>query len=91
MRESNESFDVTQASHTEGEETPFVLNEPTKITLITVGVVAAVVSAATVAYIFWRRSQHLPPQVESVQQLLDRYHEQVRHLQDRLDELSSPA
>jgi hypothetical protein len=67
MRESNESFDVTQASHTEGEETPFVLNEPTKITLITVGVVA------------------------SVQQLLDRYHEQVRHLQDRLDELSSPA
>ena len=58
-------------------------------TLVIVSVVAAVVSAATVAYFFWRRSQDLTPRVHSVQQLMDRCHDQLRDLHHRLDELSS--
>lgn len=60
-------------------------------TLIIVSVVAAVVSAATVAYFFWRRSQDLTPRVHSVQQLMDRCHDQLRDLHHRLDELSPAA
>ena len=52
-----------------------------------VGVVAAAVSAATAAYIFWSRSRHLVPQVETVQDLLDRAHDQVRDIEHRLNEL----
>jgi cytochrome c-type biogenesis protein CcmH/NrfG len=59
--------------------------------LIVVSVVAAVVSAATVAYFFWRRSQDLTPRVHSVQQLMDRCHDQLRDLHHRLDELTSAA
>lgn len=58
-------------------------------TLVIVSVVAAVVSAATVAYFFWRRSQELTPRVHSVQQLMDRCHDQLRDLHHRLDELSA--
>jgi hypothetical protein len=56
-----------------------------------VGVVAAAVSAATAAYIFWSRSRHLAPQqVETVQELLDRCHTQVRNIEQHLHELSQP-
>lgn len=54
---------------------------------IVVGVVAAAVSAATAVYIFWKRQQHLVPQVETVQDLLERCHAQVRSIEQRLGEL----
>lgn len=60
-------------------------------TYIVVGVVAAAVSVATAAYIFWSRSRHLAPHVETVQDLLDRCHDQVRDIERRLGELHSPA
>ena len=62
-----------------------------KPTYLVVGVVAAAVSAATVAYIFWSRSRHFSPQAESVQQLLDRCHDQVRAIEQRLGELTQPT
>jgi hypothetical protein len=62
-----------------------------KPTYLVVGIVAAAVSAATVAYIFWARSRHLSPQAESVQQLLDRCHDQVRAIEQRLGELTPPS
>jgi hypothetical protein len=65
--------------------------ESSQTTLIIVSVVAAVVSAATVAYFFWRRSHDLTPRVHSVQQLMDRCHDQLRDLHHRLDELTSAA
>jgi hypothetical protein len=60
-----------------------------KQTYIVVGVVAAAVSAATAAYIFWRRQNQLAPQVETVQDLLDRCHAQVRSIEQRLGELNA--
>lgn len=63
--------------------------ENNKRTYLIVGVVAAAVSAATAAYIFWQRSRHLAPQVETVQQILDRCHAQVRSIEQRLGDLSS--
>jgi len=60
-----------------------------KRTYIVVGVVAAAVSAATAAYIFWQRQRRLVPQVETVQDLLDRCHAQVRSIEQRLGELGA--
>jgi len=60
-------------------------------TYLLVGVVAAAVSAATVAYIFCSRSRQFTPQAESVQQLLDRCHDQVRAIEQRLGELTPPT
>ena len=57
---------------------------------LVVGVVAAAVSAATAVYIFWARSRHLSPQVETVQELLDRCHHQVRDIEERLGDLQRP-
>jgi hypothetical protein len=56
---------------------------------IVVGVVAAAVSAATAAYIFWKRQHRLSPQVETVQDLLERCHAQVRGIEQRLGELKT--
>jgi hypothetical protein len=53
-----------------------------------VGAVAAVVSAATVAYVFYSRAKHLKPQVETVQQILDRCHDQVRVIEEKLGQLN---
>ncbi|MBC8103670.1 MAG: hypothetical protein H7Z41_13925 [Cytophagales bacterium] len=58
-----------------------------KQTYIVVGVVAAAVSAATAAYVFWNRQRHLVPQAETVQELLDRCHAQVKSIEQRLGEL----
>ena len=58
---------------------------------IVVGIVAAAVSAATAAYVFWSRSRHLAPHVETVQDLLDRCHDQVRDIEKRLGDLRHPA
>ncbi|MES2465430.1 MAG: hypothetical protein V4671_33095 [Armatimonadota bacterium] len=60
-----------------------------KQTYIVVGVVAAAVSAATAAYIFWKRQHPLAPQVETVQDLLERCHAQVRSIEQRLGELKT--
>lgn len=69
-----------------------------KRAIIVVGVAAAAVSAATAAYVFWARQQRsvsVSPQAETVQQLLDRCHDQVRSIEQRLSELtpttSTPA
>ena len=60
-------------------------------TYLIVGIVAATVSAATAAYIFWSRSRQIGPNAESVQELLDRCHDQVRAIEQRLGDLHSPA
>lgn len=57
-----------------------------KTSYIVVGVVAAAVSAATVAYVFWARSRRMVSPTETVQQLLDRCHDQVRSIEQRLTE-----
>jgi septal ring factor EnvC (AmiA/AmiB activator) len=66
-------------------------NASAKQAYIVVGVVAATVSAATAAYIFWQRSRRITPQIESVQQLLDRCHDQVHTIEQRLGELNASA
>lgn len=62
-----------------------------KTTYIVVGVVAAVVSAATVAFFFWRRTRDLTPKVESVQKLLDKSHDMMRDLHRKLDQMTASA
>jgi hypothetical protein len=62
-----------------------------KTAYIIVGVVAAAVSAATVAYFFWRRTRDLTPKVETVQKLLDRSHDMMRDLHKKLDEITPVA
>jgi len=62
--------------------------ETAKRAYIIVGVVAAAVSAATAAYIFWSRYQRGHTAVESVQNLLDRCHDQVRAIEQKLTELN---
>ena len=66
-------------------------NPSSRRAYIIVGVVAAAASAATAAYIFYSRSRDLAPQVETVQQLLDRCHDQVRTIEQRLGELAPGA
>ena len=56
---------------------------------IVVGVVAAAVSAITAGYIFWKRQRQLVPQTETVQNLLERCHAQVRSIEQRLGELKT--
>ncbi len=81
--------DTNAASRNEAATAPVPF--PVK-TYVIVGVVAATVSAATAAYIFWSRSRHLAPHVETVQDLLDRCHGQVRDIERRLGELhAAPA
>lgn len=69
-------------------ETTVLGSDAAKRAYIVVGVVAAAVSAATAAYIFWQRQRQLMPQVETVQELLDRCHAQVRTIEQRLGELN---
>ena len=76
--------DTNAASRNEAATAPVPF--PVK-TYVIVGVVAAAVSAATAAYIFWARSRHLAPHAETVQDLLDRCHNQVRDIERRLGEL----
>ena len=59
---------------------------------LVVGVAAAAVSAATAAYILWSRSKtEVSEQAETVQQLLDQCHDQVRSIEQRLAELNSAS
>ena len=58
-------------------------------TFLLVGVVAAAVSAATVAYVYWWRNRHIAPHVASVQELLDRCHTQVRDIERQVTELTT--
>ena len=61
---------------------------------IVMGVAAAAVSAATAAYVLWSRQRAIAAasaQAESVQQLLDRCHDQVRSIEQRLGEIRPPA
>lgn len=60
-------------------------------TYLIVGIVAATVSAATAAYIFWSRSRQMGPHAETVQELLDRCHDQVRAIEQRLGDLHGSA
>ena len=52
-----------------------------------VGVVAAVVSAATAVYIFRTRTRPFAPQVETVQDILDRCRDQVRDIEQDMSDL----
>ncbi len=63
---------------------------PSSNAYIVVGVVAAAVSAVTAAYIFWSRSRQMAPHAETVQELLDRCHSQVRDIEKRLADLHPP-
>jgi len=58
---------------------------------IVVGIVAAAVSAAVAAYIFWTRSRSLAPHVETVQDLLEQAHDKMRAIEQKLGDLQSPA
>ena len=61
---------------------------------IVMGVAAAAVSAATAAYVLWSRQKAInvaSVQAESVQQLLDRCHDQVRSIEQRLGEIKPPS
>jgi hypothetical protein len=60
-----------------------------KRTYIVVGVAAAATAAAATAYVFWRRSRQFAPQVETVQQLLDRCHTQIRSIEQKLGDLAT--
>ena len=65
-----------------------------KRAFIVVGVAAAAVSAATAAYVFWARQRanvSVAPQAETVQQLLDRCHDQVRSIEQRMADLTPPS
>ncbi|HVK03416.1 MAG TPA: hypothetical protein VM490_08070 [Armatimonadaceae bacterium] len=57
---------------------------------IVVGIVAAAVSAAVAAYVFWTRSRSLGPHVESVQDLLEQAHDKMRSIEQKLGDLQAP-
>jgi hypothetical protein len=60
-------------------------------TYVTVGVVAAVASAATAALIFWNRSRQgnrsESGRIESVEDLIDRCNNQVKSIETRLGDM----
>ena len=56
-------------------------------TYIVVAVAAAVVSALTAAYILQRRGLLTRPQVVTVQEMLEKCHDQVRQIETKLDDL----
>jgi hypothetical protein len=60
-------------------------------TYVTVGVVAAVASAATAALIFWNRSRQGKGHLESVEDLIDRCHDQVKSIENRLGDIVATA
>jgi hypothetical protein len=60
-----------------------------KQTYLFVGVVAATVAAAATTYYFMARGRRVAVAAESVQELLDRCHDQVRSIESRLGELSA--
>lgn len=62
-------------------------SQPHHRSYLVVGIVAAAVSAATAAYIFWSRSRHLVPHVETVQELLERCHNQVKSIEQQIGDL----
>lgn len=57
------------------------------------GVVAATVSAATAAYLIWNHSRKagVSAATDSVEELLDRCHDQVQRMEQRLGEMPSVA
>lgn len=62
-----------------------------KTTYIVVGAVAAAVSAATVAYYFYKRSHQASLKMRNVEELLDRSHELVGEIQRRIGDLTSAS
>jgi hypothetical protein len=66
-------------------------SSPAFTAYLVVGIVAAVVSAATAVLIFRSRSRELTPQVESVQELLDRSRNQLRDIEEHMAELHQPV
>ena len=64
-----------------------------KKTYWVVGVVAATVSAATAAYLIWNHSRRasVSAATDSVEELLDRCHDQVQRIEKRLGEIPSAA
>lgn len=67
------------------------MSENTRRAYVVVGVVAAAVSAATAAYIFWARGKRGSGALETVDSLLDRCHDQMRVIEQRLGELPTTA
>jgi len=67
-------------------------SDPAFTAILVVGVVAAVVSAATAVFILRSRSrQQLAPHAESVQEILERCRDQVRDIEEHLSELHQPV
>ena len=60
-----------------------------KTVLIASVITAAVVSAATAGYIVWRKTQQNRGAADNVQDLLDKAHQTLHILEDRLDDLRS--
>jgi hypothetical protein len=60
-----------------------------KQTVLLVSTVAATVAATATAYYFLSRSRRVVVKAETVQDLLDRCHDQVRSIEARLGELTT--
>lgn len=70
-------------------ETQETLMDSKKQTVLLVSVVAATMAATATAYYFLSRNRRVIVKAESVQDLLDRCHDQVRNIETRLGELSA--
>ena len=60
-----------------------------KQTYVLISIAAASVAATVTAYVLLARQQRVAVKVDSVQDLLDRCHDQVRSIEGRLGELSA--
>jgi hypothetical protein len=60
-----------------------------KQTYFLVGIAAAAVAATATAYVLIARQKRVAVKADSVQDLLDRCHAQVRSIESRLGELSA--
>ncbi len=67
------------------------MSESSRKAYMMVGVVAAAVSAGTAAYVFWSRNRRSSSGIESVDSLLDRCHDQMRVIEQRLGEFPGAA
>lgn len=58
-----------------------------------VGIVAASVSAATAGYLIWARGRHagVAAAADSVEELLDRCHDQVKRIEQRMGDIPQAA
>jgi len=64
------------------------MSENVRKAYMVAGIVAAAVSAGTAAYVFWSRNRRPGSGSETVDSLLDRCHDQMRLIEQRLGDIS---